>query len=436
MHGSTRTYRSSAYDGVDDYPYDVELPATRARDRRAAARSAAARSAAAKGTRPATKGTGKKKPRRRRDPWWARLCVIFGALLMMGSGGVIVGGKVLLSQATSNIQQTQLIGGDAVAGSNINGAINLLLVGIDERPADGDKLGARSDTIVIVHIPASHDQAYLVSVPRDLRVDIPRYPKTGYRGGTDKINAAFEFGFEGPGTELEKRARGVDLLAQTIHRLTGIQFNGAAIIDFVGFEAVVREMGGVDMCVDQRAESIHLAYDKNGNIVRVWFDEATERVRGIPPGGKRVVHEVGCRRMSAELALDYSRIRYGLPNTDYDRQRHQQQLIKAIAKEATGKGMITDPNKLRKVIAAAGKAFILDTQGVRIEDFLFTLKGVAANDLVLVKTNRGTYNGEKINGISYEHLSDDSMDMMHAVRDGTLLDWLARHPEFQGTSAG
>jgi LCP family protein required for cell wall assembly len=383
-------------------------------------------------------GTAPGRKKRRRDPLWAKLCLILGALLMVVSGGVLVAAKVLIGKATSNITQASLLSDGAAApvgpaGNSIKGAINMLLVGIDVRAVDGDTKGARSDTIVILHIPASHDQAYLVSIPRDLRVEIPPYPKSGYRGGTDKINGAFNGGYEGPGTELEKRARGTDLLALTINKLTGIRFNGAAIIDFVGFEAVLRELGGVDMCVDQRAESIHLGYDKNGKLIRTWFDERSERVRGLPPGGRRVVHEIGCRRMSPELALDFSRIRYGLPNTDYDRQRHQQQLIKAIAKEATSKGVLTDPGKLGRVIEAAGKAFVLDTRGVAIDDFLFTLKGVTANELMMIKTNKGTFNGGKINGVSYENLDADSVKMLAAVRDGKLFEFLLSHPAFQAT---
>jgi LCP family protein required for cell wall assembly len=436
MQAASGTYRSTAYAELPADPWTEPEPETAPRRRRSSRRGTGpGRGGGAGRGRPPGRG---RSPGRssRRDPLWAKLLVVVGALLMMGSGGVIVGGKLLINSATSNITQTSLFGGEAAArGNNIKGAINMLLVGIDERAKDGDTKGARSDTIVVVHIPASHDQAYLVSIPRDTRVEIPPYPKTGYHGGIDKINGAFQYGFQGDGTELEKRARGVDLLAQTINRLTGIRFNAAAIIDFVGFEAVVRALGGVQMCVDQRAVSIHLAYDKNGRIVPVWFDEKSERVRGIPPGGRRVVHEIGCRRMSAELALDYSRIRYGLPNTDYDRQRHQQQLLKAIAKEATSAGVLTDYGKLNRVIKAAGKAFILDTRGVAIEDFLFTLKGVAANDLVLVKTNRGTYNGGKINGVSYEQLSPESMQMLASVRDDRLLDFLGEHPEFVGTAA-
>ncbi|HZN75812.1 MAG TPA: LCP family protein [Micromonosporaceae bacterium] len=376
----------------------------------------------------ARRGDAATPAKRRRDPFWARLAVIVGALLMMASGGTIVAGRVLISEAMSDFTTTNMLGGDAAAGpggSNINGAINLLLVGIDERPPGSPETGVLSDTIVVLHIPASHDQAFLISIPRDTRAQIPAYPPTHYPGSTEKINAAFGYGYRGDGTEIEKRARGVDLLARTINKLSGIKFNGAALIDFPGFEAVIHELGGVYMCVDQRAVSSHLGYDRNGKILRLWANDKGE-VQGIPPGGRPVVHEIGCGRMSPVLALDYSRIRYSLPNGDYDRQRHQQQLLKAIAKEATSKGVISDPPKLRRVIAAAGKAFVLDTQGVPIEDFIFTLKGVAANDLVLIRTNAGGYNG--IAGTTFQQLSQESLEMLAAARDGRLLEFLATHP--------
>ena len=92
------------------------------------------------------------------------------------------------------------------------------------------------------------------------------------------------------------------------------------------------------MCVDQRAESIHLAYDAAGKIVSVWYDDAASQVRGMPKGGRPLIHEPGCRFFTAQLALDYSRIRKGLENGDYDRQRHQQQLIKAIDEEGDEQG--------------------------------------------------------------------------------------------------
>jgi LCP family protein required for cell wall assembly len=356
---------------------------------------------------------------KRKDPLWARLVVIFGALLMLASGGVIVGSKVLIGRYTENISQEDLLGTAVKAkspGQALEGAINILLLGVDERTRNPGDI--RSDTIIILHIPATHDQAYLVSVPRDTFVDIPAFGPSKYPGGRSKITDAFYVGYQnGAG-----RSGGAQLVAKVINGLTGIEFNGAAIIDFRGFRRVIDAMGGVDMCVDHEVSSQHMRM-VDGKAL--WLGEARER-----GGGEPVVHKVGCRKMAGWEALDYSRQRYGLPKGDYDRQRHQQQLIKAMAKQAVSKGMITDLGKLDRVIKAAGKAFTLDTGGVPIQDFIFTLRGVAANDLVLVKTNAGDFNSAGIKGTSAETLSQESLEMFGSIRDGTLSDWLISHPAY------
>lgn len=405
------------------------------------ASSTRAKRAPVRQVRPETEAFEPESPsqrKKRKDPLWARLTVIAGALLMMIGGGGIVAARLAIASATDKLTTTTMLGADSGAlmpGANIDGAINLLLVGIDsEVITDGGvREGVLADSILVLHIPKSHDQGYLMSLPRDSRVTIPRFEKSKYGGGTAKINSAFSAGYQGGGTELEKRARGVELLALTINKLTGIRFNGAMLIDFDGFRAIVEELGGVDLCVDQRAQSIHLAYDAAGKIVGVWYDDAAGEVRGMPKGGRPLIHEPGCRFFTAQLALDYARIRKGLENGDYDRQRHQQQLIKAIAKKALSRGVLTDFGKLNRVIEAGGKAMILDPGGVPIADFIFTLKDVAANDLVTLRTNPGTWSTQEINGISYVILNEASLALFHAARDGKLQEFVLNHPEFLGS---
>jgi hypothetical protein len=97
------------------------------------------------------------------------------------------------------------------------------------------------------------------------------------------------------------------------------------------------------------------------------------------------------------------------------------------------KGVLTDFGKLNRVIEAGGKAMILDPGGVPLEDFIFTLKDVAANDLVTLRTNPGTWSTQEINGISYVILNDASLRLFHAARDGKLQEFLLNHPEFLGS---
>ncbi|MFG2165433.1 LCP family protein [Micromonospora chersina] len=371
---------------------------------------------------PGGPGGGKKRTKRK-DPLWAKLTVIFGAVLMMTSGLAIVGSKAVIGQATNSIDQGNLLGdagkSDAEGGNSLDGPIDMLLLGVDARQrwAADD---VRSDTIIILHIPASHDQAYLISIPRDTEARIPAFEKSGYRGGTDKINAAFFHGAQnGGGWE-----GGAQLMAKTIKSMTGISFDGAAIINFGGFKNVIDALGTVRICVSHEVKSHHMSMVDGKPM---WNADAKKSGKSYTP----VVHKKGCREMEGWEALDYARQRYGLPNSDYDRQQNQQQLIKAMAKKATDKGMLTNPLKLNALIKAAGKAFILDTGGVPIADFIFTLKGVSGNDLVTLRTNGGTYSPNADH--SKESLNELSMDMFRAVKNDKLADFVVANPNVLST---
>src|SRR5262249_41849671 len=197
----------------------------------------------------------------RRDPLWARIAIIFGALLMMASGSLIIMEKYLVSRYTGDISQRRFGGDAAVPHVSINGEINFLLVGVDERPDNGDS--TRADSIIIMNVPAAHDRAYLISVPRDTYARIPKYNNAakniGFAGSSEKINSAYMYGGGSKGD-------GFDLLAQSVHLLTGLRFNGGAVVNFQGFKDIVDALGGVDMTVDEKVTSIHLGTDRNGKL--------------------------------------------------------------------------------------------------------------------------------------------------------------------------
>lgn len=361
--------------------------------------------------------------KRRRDPVWARLLVVVGALLMVASGGGIAAIKYGISRYTANITQQNLLGAAASSGKSIDGPINLLLVGIDERldsPADG----ARSDTIMILHIAASHDQAYLVSIPRDSLVQIPPFKQTGYAGGQDKINAAFEFGFTNNGG----RSGGFQLLALTIQKLTGLTFNGGAIVNFDGFRSVVDAVGGVDMYVDEEVTSVHTGWNiKTGKEGPPYHLVAPEFTAQAIPGMRPQVYHPGWQHFAGWQALDYVRQRELIDDGDYGRQRHQQQFVKALAKKVANTGL-ANPIKLDSVLRASGKAVTFDGNGVPIEDWLFTLKDIKPSDVTMIKTNGGRFNTKVIGGQDFEILDDTSMRLFQAVRDDTVSAFVAANP--------
>jgi LCP family protein required for cell wall assembly len=345
-----------------------------------------------------------------------------GVFLVVVSGVLVLGSKLLFSQVASNIKKGNFLAATQQPNAKLDGPLNILLVGDDSRSSDTQP-DAHADTEVIVHVTAAHDKAYLVSIPRDLEVQAPAFPKSGYAGGRAKMTEAFFWGEQnGGGTD-----GGMQELTATIQQRLGITFNAAALIDFDGMQKVVDDLGGVDMCFDETVTSKHTV-TQNGKIVNIG-DQDNPWAFGTP-----IVYKQGdCwKSMPGWAALDYSRQRYFMSNndSDYGRQRHQQQLLRAILRRATSAGMITNPAKLSRVISDAGQTLTLDLGGIPIGDFLFTLGGIGTGQLTTLRTNAGQFDEVKIDGIDYEQLTQDSEDMFKAVVNDNLGTFVASHPDF------
>lgn len=382
-------------------------------------------------------GAQQSRPGRRR-PRWAWLCAIVGTVLVGTSTAAYCGEQYLIGRYSRAVNQQPLLGDAAAPGKNIDGPINLLLVGIDERPAGNPADGSRADSVIVLHIPASHDRAYLMSIPRDTRVQIPAFAQSGYPGGTDKINAAFQYGAtkqtakgSDPG-----RSGGFQLLANTVRQVTGLQFNGGAIVNFDGFHKVVNAVGGVDMCVDEKVTSIHIGWNiktgKEGVPYRLSAPAYNDPQ--LIPGMRPAVYQPGCQHFDGDQALDYARQRELIPDGDYGRQRHQQQFIAALAKKVSSTGL-ADPIKLDEVIRAAGSAVTFDGNGVDLVDWVFTLKDIKPSTITMIKTNGGNFNSKMINGTDYEVLDENSTAALRAIAGDTIGEFLTAHPDM-ATSAG
>ncbi|WP_018348934.1 glycosyltransferase [Longispora albida] len=317
--------------------------------------------------------------RKYRDPLWARLTVWAGVLLMLASGGALVAGKVVTDRYAARVQQADLLG-PALLDDN-SGPLNMLLVGVDWRKGAAGLI--RADTIMIVHVPASRDRAYLFSLPRDLLVDIPGH-------GRDRINASFAYGAGGE----QDRARGSRLLADVTRRATGLPgFHAAALIDFYGFMEVVKAVDGVQLCVDEDTKSIHSG----------------------------VVYKKGCRKMDGPSALDYLRQRKTIAHGDYARQRHQQQFIKAAV---TGSG--TDPARLDLMLRAAGESLTVTTGRTSPAELLFALRGISPDRITLIRTPGHSVRDQS--GYLGEALNPEAVELFRAVASDDLTGYLKGHP--------
>ena len=183
-------------------------------------------------------------------------------------------------------------------------ATTILVLGTDG--GEPGRPGSRhSDSIMLVRTdPGKHRIAYL-SIPRDLRVEIPGH-------GTDKINAAFQFG-------------GPTLALQTVRQLTGLDVNHVAFVDFAKFKELVDAIGGIEVDVPKP-------------ILSNRFDcpySTSARCNAWP--GWRFAK--GKQHMNGQRALVYSRVRENKldpSETDFARSRRQQQVVQAAGAKLTG----------------------------------------------------------------------------------------------------
>ena len=225
--------------------------------------------------------------------------------------------------------------------------VNYLLVGSDTREgyskaelqAAGTQFdgGNRSDTVILVHIPADGSKATLVSFPRDSWVKIPEWPDakgTVHPAHFGKLNSAFASG-EIPGGNHK-------LLTATIEDLSGLRVDHLVQIDFIGFMRMVNALGGINVCLQ------HDARDTKSGINL----------------------KAGEQHINGQQALAFVRQRYGLPGGDLGRIKRQQYFIATVMKEVTSAGTLLNPFKLTAFLEKA-------TQSVQSDQGLAQLRTLA-----------------------------------------------------------
>ena len=185
-------------------------------------------------------------------------------------------------------------------------AQTILLLGSDRRPKGakdgGAGTGARSDTIILARLDPDRKATALMSLPRDLRVQIPGR-------GTAKINEAYERG-------------GPALTLRTVKNLTGLPINHVINIDFKGFEAAVNAIGCIYVDVDRR-----------------YFNDTAEYAYINVPQGYQ--------RLCGQQALEYARFRH--EDTDLVRGVRQQEVIRATKQQAGLRGLIDKRGELQRI---------------------------------------------------------------------------------------
>jgi LCP family protein required for cell wall assembly len=300
------------------------------------------------------------------------------------------------------------------AGADIKGPLDLVLLGVDTRTTIPD-WEPHSDAVMLLHVDAGLKSAYLYSLPRDLRVKMPAFAPAGFGGGTYKLTEAMSRGSRVPGSKKTNVNQGYQLLTRTLTAYTGIkQFQAGAILNFGGLDNLVDKLGGIDLTVDQKVSSHHRKPD--GTL---------RPLVGGDYQGPQAVYLPGQRHLIGWQAIDYARQRYGLPKGDYDRQRHQRQLVKAILTKALAQGLATDPAKLQGIITALGQTLVYVGGRTPLE-YAYALRDLSPAKVTLVGLPGNGVGGGS--GYLGEALTAEGKGFLTAVARGQAPSYLSQHP--------
>lgn len=338
------------------------------------------------GDRPPSRTEARRKRKR-----WPRVLLAIGLFVVLLVAGLA--GLAWQRQSSYNGNIDRLPGamptGKRPAPST-NGTENWLLVGSDTRVKagttgkDGEDLWKpgqqRSDTMMLLHLPADRSKAYVISFPRDSWVPVPGH-------GTQKINAAFSYG-------------GPRLMIETVENLTGVRIDHFGAIDFTGFKSMTDALGGVEVDIKQSVYDPH----RKAN----W------------PAGKQ--------KLNGEEALRFVRQRYNLPNGDFDRIKRQQAFLAALAKKAADGGTVTNPLKLDRFLSAFTKSISVDdtVDAGKLRSLALSMRGIRAGDVVFMTVPN---KGPAARGKQSVVLLDPAKDklLFEAIRSAEMAKYVQEH---------
>lgn len=213
-----------------------------------------------------------------------------------------------------NYGSSQLTHVAALTGAPNTAGRTVLFAGTDKRSEEGvnDGVeGARSDSIMLVHLPDSGTPS-LISLPRDTYVDIPGH-------GAGKLNSSYSLG-------------GPELLVATVESLTGLTVDNYVEVGMDGIAHLVDAVGGVELCLD---------YD------------VTQDLSGLE-------WQAGCHEADGPTALAFSRMRYSDPLGDIGRTGRQRQVISKLVDSVKSPATLLNPMRQRAIVGDAAKQLTVD----------------------------------------------------------------------------
>ena len=283
-----------------------------------------------------------KQRKQKRLRFAARAAVAFVSVLALLGNGAVWGYVRSTEAGFSQIAALDTESSDIVDPTGQTGDETYLIVGTDTRAgASGavgagtvdDAEGARADTVILVNIPADRSRVVAVSFPRDL--DVERPVCRGWDSATGEYDSELYPAAEGDKLNATYALGGPKCLVKVIQKISGLKIGHFVGIDFAGFESMVDEIGGVQVCT-----SVPLIDNELGPLIETPGTHTLD--------GKRALDYVRARKIDSE------------GNSDYGRISRQQKFLSSLLRSTLSNKVLLDPGKLNGFIGAFTRATFVE----------------------------------------------------------------------------
>lgn len=236
-----------------------------------------------------------------------------------------------------------------------DGRINILLLGCG---GEGHNGGALTDTIMIASLRPETDEAALLSIPRDLYVEVEG---TNIRS---KINAVKVLG------DNRAQGSGIQLLKQVVENVSGLPIDYYVELDFQGFIKIIDSVGGID---------VYLENDINDPAYPDFHN-------GYDP----FYIEKGWHHLDGATALKVARSRHSTMG-DFDRIKRQQEVIKAFRQKLYEKYTSADLAAFTEILSSVSGNLVTDIEPQEIPRFYEIVKEIRSSNITATTVDTKTY---------------------------------------------
>lgn len=347
------------------------------------------------------RNSDKPTPPSSRRKWIKRGLIALGVVLLLI--GAYVGIRTIV--ASANVFQGSILDifQNVPLKEDKNGRTNIIIVGTSEDDP-GHNGALLTDSMMVMSIDQTKKNAFMMSIPRDLYVKFGRACNSGYAG---KINEYYNCVHEGTGVQEDREALKEE--AEFISDIVGLDIQYGVNVNYTVMRELVKAVGGsITVTIESRNPNGQMDSNFDWKCGAGKLSRA-KQIERCPPNGHFIDFPNGPVTLDPERALYLAMARgdraptYGFEQSNFDREKNQQKIIKAIREKAFSVGVLADFSKVSALIDALGNNLRTTFEAKEFRTLVSLASAIKSEDIKsisLIDGDEPIMTTDNINGVS------------------------------------